>query len=644
MSLVLALAVIAAYAPVLGHEFISIDDDVYVTENPAVQNGLTSRGVFWAFSTAHSGNWHPLTWLSLMLDAELHGLNATGFHSTNLLFHVLNVLLLFHLLLRMTGKLGASALAAALFGLHPLHVESVAWVSERKDVLSTFFWLLTTTAYLSHVRCPSRSKRDLVIALFVLGLMAKSMLVTLPFVFLLLDYWPLGRFSPGQRVTGDSDPSGGARQGESMRCARRLFREKTPLLVVASLFCLIAYAAQQRAGAIGTLEHYPLAARVGNAITSYTAYLEKTFWPTDLAFFYPYEPSTLLRWPVVLAAIFLLAASLLTYALRRRSPHLLVGWFWYLGTLLPVIGLVQIGEQRMADRYTYVPLIGIFLMAAWALDSILRRITQRPETALLALTLPALVGLGILTAEQSMTWADDTTLSRHALRVTPNNFKAHHNLAIALERSDNLAQAVVHHQIGVSLKPGPAGHTNLGNLYQKMGDRERAVIELQRALELDPGFPDAHSSLGTIRFEQDDLDMAIHHYVQALASDPNSYAAHYNLASAYQKQGKRQRATRHYLEALRVSPESEPGLKHAHSNLGALYFNQGDPDNAIHHYLKALSADPDFAVAHYNLAAAYRSRGDWERAIHHFSEAVRIRPGFARARESLERARQRRAR
>jgi hypothetical protein len=446
-SLVIGLGLLAAigvvYWPVRHFEFINFDDDVYVWANPEVQNGLTLRGLAWAFTTGHAGNWHPLTWLSHMLDCQLFGVNAGAHHLVNVLFHAANTLLLFGVLKRMTGARWRSALVAALFALHPLHVESVAWVAERKDVLSTCFWLLTLWAYVRYVQKPeihysTAALRPLTswnywlaLVFFVCGLMSKPMVVTLPLVLLLLDYWPLNRVAGCKLPAASSDPE------RSTLLA--LVWEKVPFLALAGVSCGLTLWVQQRGGAVASVESLPLGLRTGNAVVAYVRYLGHAFWPGGLAVFYPYQAWSL---PTVVGAGVLLAGVTGVVVWRGRSErHLLVGWLWYLATLIPVIGLVQVGGQSLADRYTYVPLIGMFVLVAWGMP---RSLTQPRlgKLAMIAAASAVLCACAVLSWVQVHHWRDSETLFRYALKVTTGSAQAHNNLGVALAAQGKLAEAV----------------------------------------------------------------------------------------------------------------------------------------------------------------------------------------------------------
>jgi protein O-mannosyl-transferase len=470
VALLLAASTLAVFAQAIGFEFVDYDDNEYVTANPQVQGGLTVAGVGWAFTTFAAGNWHPVTWLSLMLDTSLGGPGPRIYHLTNVILHVANALLLFFLLDRMTGRRRPAAVTAALFAIHPLHVESVAWIAERKDVLSTLFLLLTLMAYIGSVERPGPGRRLAVVALFALGLMAKPMLVTLPLLLLMLDAWPFGRKEPW----------------------RRLVLEKAPLLALSIASSVVTLVAQHQGRTVGSLATYPFGVRVANAIVATATYLGKAFWPTRLAVFYPHPGASLAVGTVVVSALILIALTISAIRLRRSHPALLFGWAWYLVTLAPVVGIVQVGWQARADRYTYVPLVGIFLGVVWGVCD---RFAHRP--ALLARTATAaLVMLGIGAFVQTAYWRDSETLFGHAIAVTERNFLAHNDLGTALLRRGLPAPAAAHFAEALRIDPSYVdAHSNLGVALARQGMIDEAILEFQRALDLDPGHPDARRNL-----------------------------------------------------------------------------------------------------------------------------------------------------
>ena len=470
LAVLLSLATLAVFVQTVGFAFVDYDDNLYVTANPHVKEGLTLAGVRWAFTTFAAANWHPLTWISLMLDWSIGGPGARVFHLTNLILHLADVLLLFFCLDRMTGRRLPSAVTAALFAIHPLHVESVVWIAERKDVLSTLFLLLTLVAYAGFVERPGLVRRIAVVLLFALGLLAKPMLVTLPVLLLMLDAWPLRRQEPW----------------------RRLVLEKAPLLALSIATGVVTVVAQRQGGTVGTLTIYPLGVRVANAVVATATYLGKAIWPTRLAVFYPHPGATLSAWTVAGSAVILTALTIWTIHERRSRPYLLLGWAWYLMTLAPVVGIVQVGWQARADRYTYIPLIGIFLGVVWALSD---RFADRPAL-LSGMASAALVVLGVGAFVQAGYWRDSETLFQHALAVTENNAVAHNNLGTALLRRGLPSQAEEHFAEAVRIDPSFAdAHSNLGVALGRQGDIDEAILEFQRALDLEPDHPDARRNL-----------------------------------------------------------------------------------------------------------------------------------------------------
>jgi hypothetical protein len=482
ICLILAVATLLPYVQVINHDFITFDDNMYVYENRQVLDGLTWPGVEWAFTTQDAGNWHPVTWLSHMLDTDLYGLWPGGHHLTNVLFHIANTILLFLFLTRVTGALWPSALVAALFALHPLHVESVAWASERKDVLSAFFWILTMWAYAWYAASPSIRRYLAVVLLFALGLMSKPMLVTLPLVLLLLDYWPLGRFpggwAPAPEVSGDSAPQS-PRQGYG-----RLILEKIPLFVLVIFSCLMTLSAQRRGGSVLSMESWPLGERVANALVAYVNYVVKMFWPPPMAMYYPLKLIT--WWQGLAAGLVLVSVSALLLARARRSPYLAVGWLWYLITLVPVIGLVQVGGQAMADRYTYIPFIGLFIMVSWGVFELTAPL--RRQKVILALgTAVMLSACFWATWVQVGYWRNSETLFVHTIKVTGPNYIAYHHLGTYMFNRGRLDQAIALYQKTLEIAPSYApAYNNLGCAFAKLGKFKQAVPYFKKAIQLYP--------------------------------------------------------------------------------------------------------------------------------------------------------------
>jgi len=618
VSLTLILVNMVIYAPVPHHDFVNYDDPEYVSENPHVSGGLTRQALLWAFTTkGHGANWHPLTSLSHMLDVELYGLNAGGHHLNNLILHIVNTVLLFGVLRMMTGALGRSAFVAALFAAHPLHVESVAWVSERKDVLSTLFWMLTLWGYVWYVRRPGRDRYLAVVLLFAMGLMAKPMLVTLPFVLLLLDVWPLGRVSLGVAP----DP----------RLVRRLVWEKLPLLALAVVLSIVTFMVQQQQGAVSGLDALPLNLRVQNALVSYVAYIGKMLWPARLAAFYPY-PQLIPGWWVGGAILGLIGVSVAVIRKAWRYPYLPVGWLWYLGTLVPVIGLVQVGNQSMADRYTYIPLIGLFLMVAWGIPDLLPR--WRYRSIALGTTAGLVISMCVIVARgQVQHWGNGVVLWTHALEVTTENYRAHAALGALLEDQGRVNEAIAHLSEAVRIRPDYAEVQNkLGAALADQGRVEEAIPHYFQALRFKPGIAEAHNNLGNALSGQGKVAEAIAHYTEALRINPDYALAHNGLGSALDEQGKVAEAIAHYREALRI----EPNLAEAHNNLGAALASQGKADEAIQEFLEALRIKPDQANVHYNVAVMLDRKGETTEAVYHLQTALQLNPGNLEARRMLD--------
>lgn len=482
----LILATLIVYWPVQNHQFLDLDDDVYVTDNREVKSGLTLTGMAWAFTATKASNWHPLTWISHQLDYAIYGLNPGGHHWTNLLFHLANTFLLFLLLKRMTGMLWSSGFIAALFALHPLHVESVAWVAERKDVLSAFFWFLTIWAYIRYVENRSVARFLWVILSFTMGLLSKPMIVTLPFVLLLLDYWPL------RRVQSETHGDEALSAHKPLRWPS-LVLEKTPFFVLSAISSYLALVAHEKGGAVRSLELFPLAGRIGNASISYVSYMWKMLWPHKLAF-YPYE-DPLSLWQALAAGVLLVLISAMVIHARRRHPYFTVGWFWYLGTLVPVIGFVQVGWQAMADRYTYIPLIGLFVMVAMGVQDLLGRLPSR-RTLFFASGGLILLAFMVVSRFQLDYWHDGITVYEHTLQVTPRSYVIHSMLGFAFLKREKMPEAIEHHVEAVRLRPDFAtAHHNLGVALIKAGRKSEAIDHLVEAVRIEPNNGDTRLTL-----------------------------------------------------------------------------------------------------------------------------------------------------
>lgn len=573
----LALSVLAVYAQTLGFGFVSYDDTDYVVTNPMVRRGLTWEGLRWAFTSFDFANWFPLTWLSLMLDAEIASGSPRMFHLTNLLLHAASTLLLFRVLDRATGARWKGAWVAALFAVHPLHVESVAWIAERKDVLSTLFWFLGMLAWLRWVERPGAVRRAAVIVCFTLGLLCKQMLVTLPFVLLLFDFWPLGRYRRGAL------PS--------------LLREKLPLLVLAAAASLLAVIAQRAGGALGSLDAYPLGARLANSVVSYAAYLQQTFWPAGLAVFYPHPGSDVPIGATLWAAAVLSAITALVAILRRTRPYLAVGWLWYLGTLLPVIGIVQVGFQARADRYTYLPLVGIFIMLAWGVPDLL----GHRRRLLAALAVASGLAAAWLAALQTAYWRESIPLFERAIEVTGENALAQHNLASAYYQRNqpgDLERALEHYSEAIRIDPGYAGAVNsLAGALLKLGRTEEAIERWSQLLRIRPHATAALCNLCGALSQVGRLAEAEQRCGQALRGNPQPACAHYNLGRLRLQQSRILEAEEHLETAVRIAPHDTD----ARVSLGVVLATQGRFEEARAQYVEALRLDPSNQIARSNL-------------------------------------------
>jgi len=631
LGLFLIILTFATFEQVRTCGFINLDDGTYITDNRPIQDGLTLESVTWAFTTTHAANWHPLTWLSHMLDFQLYGFNPSGHHLTNLAFHIANTLLLFLVLRRMTGTLWRSCFVAALFAVHPLRVESVAWVAERKDVLSGFFWMLTMWAYIRYVERPGLNRYLLALLSFTLGLLSKPMLVTLPFVLLLLDYWPLGRVQFGQLSGGrKSHASKSMNPGDQKLIAFRLVLEKAPFFVLSVVSSILTFFAQQKGGGIVSLEYSPFESRVANALVSYVSYIAKMIWPRHLAIFYPY-PETFPLWKVAGAVLILSFITFLAIRAVRKYPYLAVGWFWYIGTLIPVIGLVHVGFQAMADRYTYVPLIGLFIIIAWSLKDVF--VGWRYRRGVLSISAGMLLSiLMIVTRLQAQHWQNDVILFEHSLAVTSNNFIIHDALGVSLMRQGRIQEAIVHYTRALRIAPNFAkAQHNLGVALERQGRAQEATVRYVEALRIKPDLVEAHNNLGVLLASQGKIQEAITHYTEALRIKEDYADAHYNLGLALAEQGKIREAVVHYTEALRIAPD----FAKAHYNLGVILLSQGKTQEAIFHYAEALRIEPDYAKAHNNLGIALTEQGKTQEAVAHFVEAVRLQSDYAEAHINL---------
>jgi tetratricopeptide (TPR) repeat protein len=605
--LTLILITFAVFYQVRSFEFVNSDDPVYVYQNPNVWAGITLEAIKWAFTTGYGGNWHPLTWLSHMLDWQLFGSNPAGHHLVNLIFHIANTLLLFVVLRQMTGAIWPSAFVAALFALHPLHVESVAWVSERKDVLSTFFWMLTMWAYVRFVHRPKIASYLPVVVFLALGLMAKPMLVTLPFVLLLLDYWPLGRLG---------------KKGSLFH----LFIEKIPLFAMSLASCIVTFIVQEKGGTMHAGEKYSFLIRLANASISYLQYINKMIWPVRLAYFYPHPGQNVSILYAVISAIFLLAVTIFILRLAKDHRYLFTGWFWYLGTLVPVIGLVQVGDQALADRYSYVTLTGLFIIIAWGLPDLIARWRYKKN----ALILPALViisAMSICTYFQLRHWRDSLSLFQHALDVTENNYVAHFCIAGPLLVQKRADEAVYHCSEAVRIRPGYLkAQIGLANALFEAGRLDDAVAEYRKFLQIKPDDPNVLYALGIVLSQQGKTDEAIKYFAEAIRIKPDFAAAHDNIGRAMALQGRIDEAIAHFEWALKIKPDWVGPMNNIAWFLAASEKTTAhNPDKAIKFAQRACELtnykNPGLLDT---LAVAYAAAGDFSKAIETAEKALEL--------------------
>ncbi len=609
ICLFLAILTIIAFSPLKDSGFIVYDDEQYITKNVYVQSGLSAESISKAFSSdlaKYSGHWHPLTWLSLMLDHSLFGLNPTGYHLVNLLFHVLNTIFLFLVLRRMTKALWPSAFVAALFAIHPLHVESVAWVVERKDVLSTFFWMLTMGAYSYYVEQKAAQRYAFVVLFFILGLMSKPMLVTLPFVLLLLDFWPLQRFTeaiPAPRIPAAeirpeiSGKKKKNRKKEAEKAAMAvkavevtkpavpefkwsliypLLLEKVPLFVLAVLSSIVTYLAAHSSGTAASLDDLTPAVRIGNALVSYVVYIGKMIVPVNLAVLYPH-PGNVVVWQVIGSVILLITATSFVICQAKKLPYLATGWFWYLGTLLPVIGIIQVGIQSMADRYTYISLIGLFIIIAWGIPELLKNWKHRQEI-LAALSVLSLLVFSVITWNQAGYWKNSITLFDHVLNVTGNNWLINNNRGLA---------------------------------YKNLGDYPQAIKDFDEAIRIKPEYAEAYYNRGLAHKALGNAGQAIADYSRAIRIKPNMAEAYNNRGNAYGESGDCNLALMDFNAALEINPS----FAEAYMNRGNAYNCLGNYQQAIEDYGRAIEKKPDYAASYYNRAVAYSKMGNGKLAI-----------------------------
>ena len=621
VSMFLVVIVWIAFGQAVRNRFVSYDDYQYVVLNPKVTHGLTLDGIQWALTHVHASNWHPLTTISHMLDCQLYGLQPWGHHLTNILLHAAAAVLLFLAFRELTRELWPSLLVAAVFAVHPLRVESVAWVSERKDVLSGVFFMLTVWAYARYARGNgARYFRYIaVVLLFALGLMCKPTLVTVPFVLLLLDYWPLGRRQPsssiGRGIATDTWP--------------RLIVEKLPLFVLSAASCVATLLTQKQA-LEGSLKP-PVGERIGNALISYIAYLGQMIWPARLAVLYPYPEGNLKVPQVILALLLLLTISLAFFLQRKNYPFLLVGWLWYLGMLVPMIGIVQVGSQVRADRYTYLPQIGLYVLVVWSATELFHR-WRRTRKILVITAVLIIIALTTRSYLQVSYWRDSETLWKHCIASTSNNYIVHNNLAYTLSQSGRFAEAIAECRKALKIKPDFAtAHNNLGAVLlqnkQRIDDSrgqngavDEAIEHYRKALQIKPDFTKAHINLGYALLQKGQIDEAISHFQKALETQPNNAEAETSLGNALLQKRQINEAIAHCQRALQIDPD----YPEARYNLGNALVAGGKYNDSIAAYEAAARLRPDYYEAHHNLGCVLAAIGKNDEALKQFNEALRI--------------------
>lgn len=660
----LSFIICVVYQNLHDHDFISFDDNVYVFENPHVNEGFSSDNIIWAFNVFNNtAYWHPVTWLSHMLDCQLFNLNAGMHHLTSLVIHIANTLLLFLVLQLMTGAIWQSAIVAMLFAVHPVNVDSVAWIAERKNVLSTLFWMLSILAYLYYTRRPCVQRYFLIMLSLSIGLLAKSMLVTLPCVFLLLDFWPLHRLELPGSETGNAK---GKNHPDFLAGLLKLMLEKVPLLILSFITMLLSRLSLQNYHQLVSTATVPMDLRISNALVTYVKYIFKIFWPKNLSFFYPF-PESIPAWEVVSASVFLLIVTGSVILLSRKAPYLIVGWFWYLGTLFPVSGLIQGGLwPEMADRWMYVPAIGLFIMISWSGAALLAKL-PRCKLVFASLTISIIAALMLTAYNQVSHWKNSQTLFQHALDVTTDNYYAHFSLGIELFNLNNNDKAIDQFNQTLAIKNSfPEAQIGLGDAMVKKGDFDKAIdcyhqalwmsinreddlfnklgnaffhkglfdqalTYVKKSLKENPDNSGAHNNMGNILLKMDKPDEAVICYQQALLLKPDDTELLNNLSNAYLITGEISKAFACLNQALTIEPQNAITL----NNLGSAYFYQGKYNQAEKFYRSAVKINPGYSDAHFNRALVLVKRGMIDQAIEQYLEVIRLTPDHANAHKNL---------
>lgn len=604
----------------LAYPFVTYDDPQYVYENAKVAAGISSDGLLWAFTHTVGGNWHPLTVISHMLDCQLSGLKPAGHHFTNVFLHTVAVILLFAVLRAMTGTLWRSAFVAALFAIHPLHVESVAWISERKDVLSAVFFLLSLGAYVRYVGRRSLTRYLLALLLFVFGLMSKPMLVTVPFLLLLLDYWPLKRFAPDRPTSIRQE-----RRVEDRGKTRRIIFEKIPFLLFAGASCAATLFSQRLF--LNPMGNLSLMERLGNAAIAAVIYLRQLVWPSGLCVFYPYPRHSLPLPQVLLAMLFVVSASAAAFMWRRKYPYIFTGWFWFLGMLVPVSGIIQVGEQAHADRYTYLPQIGLYILATWFIADALFKWRHRRVVVGTAM-ICSILTLTWLAWKQTGYWRDSRALWVHAIAVNPQNDTAHVSLCDLDLREHHLKEAIVHARRAVEIRPDSTdAHSRLAIVLSELGQNEEASVHFQKALETHQIRPRLHYNIGTLLLNSGHLDKAIAEFKKELQIQPEFVEAQNNLGIALTSKGDLDDALTHFQKAMELDPQ----LSKVHHNIAMILLRQGHPDQAIAHLEKELQVNPASPEAHNDLGIAWSQEGRIDQAISEWQKTLNLQPDNLKA-------------